>query len=193
MNPELAKKMLDVIAGQDEKAALALLIELAASMAAGGETPAEPAAESALAETPEVPPPAPGEEEKLAKLSKSVEGMAATIATLSATVKAYETAEATREGDERRELVAGLVKCGSETPASAWSGNPEDRKPAEPWASMPIAALRERVARLSKGAPVRPAVPAVTVLSAADEARAAKMTPEQKARFTELRASRGSA
>jgi hypothetical protein len=52
------------------------------------------------------------------------------------------------EAGERRKLVAELVKIGAEIPALAWAGDGAT-KPAEPWASMPIAQLRERVAKLS--------------------------------------------
>jgi hypothetical protein len=154
MNPELAKKMLDVISSQDEKAALALLVELAASMASGGEPPAEaPAEGSALADSADAPPaPAPGEEEKkqLSAVVQTVTEMGETIKKLAKIVEGYENDRAAGETEERRGLVAELVKCGSETPATAWSGKPEDRKPAEPWASMPIASLRDRVKALSK-------------------------------------------
>lgn len=55
---------------------------------------------------------------------------------------------ATLEGSERRRLVGDLVKLGAEIPATAWSDD-AGTKPAEPWASMPIVALRERVAKLT--------------------------------------------
>lgn len=206
MNPELAKKMLDVISSQDEKAALALLVELAASMASGGEPPAgDPAAESeALAETPEPPAEDRPEDEQAAKLTRLEKFMADTTETLSKLIsrliERQEQAASKEELDERRGLVASLVKCGSETPATAWSGKPEDRKPAEPWASMPIAALRERVAKLSKGVLPKGSRPpegsdnepdALAQLSKDERAAAEKIKdPAQRARFVELRLSR---
>jgi len=56
------------------------------------------------------------------------------------------------ESAERRGLVAELVKLGFETPATAWSDSGAT-KPAEPWASMAIDALKSRVGKLraSKG------------------------------------------
>jgi phage I-like protein len=53
------------------------------------------------------------------------------------------------EGGERRRLVGELVKLGAEIPATAWADD-DATKPAEPWASMPIATLRDRVAKLTK-------------------------------------------
>lgn len=54
---------------------------------------------------------------------------------------------------ERDKLVTRLVTSGWETPPTAWADprvatDPSMRQPAEPWASMPIAALRARVATL---------------------------------------------
>jgi hypothetical protein len=56
---------------------------------------------------------------------------------------------ATLDASERRRLVAQLVTCCAEMPSTAWSDDTAT-KPAEPWASMPIDALRTRVAKLSK-------------------------------------------
>jgi hypothetical protein len=53
------------------------------------------------------------------------------------------------EASERRRLVAQLVTCGAEMPSTAWSDDTAT-KPAEPWASMPIEALRTRVVKLAK-------------------------------------------
>lgn len=59
------------------------------------------------------------------------------------------------ESAERRGLVAELVKLGFETPATAWADSGAT-KPAEPWASMGLDALKSRVGKLraSKGAGV---------------------------------------
>jgi phage I-like protein len=59
------------------------------------------------------------------------------------------------EAAERRVLVGELVKLGFETPATAWS-DASATKPAEPWASMGLDALKSRVGKLraSKGAGV---------------------------------------
>jgi ClpP class serine protease len=52
------------------------------------------------------------------------------------------------ESQERRALVASLVKCGAELPATAWADQ-EATAPAEPWSSMALGALRDRVAKVS--------------------------------------------
>lgn len=74
--------------------------------------------------------------------------------------------KATIETSERRRLVADLVKLGAENPATAWADDTAT-KPAEPWASMPIAALRDRVAKLGgkKRPKDGPAPPAGTELA----------------------------
>lgn len=55
------------------------------------------------------------------------------------------------DASERCRLVATMVVRGHEPPATAWArtvdGAPDATRPAEPWASMPLAELRERVAR----------------------------------------------
>ena len=56
------------------------------------------------------------------------------------------------EAGKRRALVAEMVKCGAETPATAWEGDadgaPDGKTPAEPWASMAIDKLEARVEKL---------------------------------------------
>ena len=52
------------------------------------------------------------------------------------------------EASERRALVAKLVTDCGEAPATAWADDTAT-KPAEPWATMPLEALRARVAKLS--------------------------------------------
>ena len=54
------------------------------------------------------------------------------------------------ETAERHGLVVQLVTSCGEKPATAWADDTAT-KPAEPWASMPLAALRARVAKLSTG------------------------------------------
>lgn len=53
------------------------------------------------------------------------------------------------EGSERRRLVAEMVKLGAEVPATAWADD-SATTPAEPWESMDMTKLRDRVAKLSK-------------------------------------------
>lgn len=66
--------------------------------------------------------------------------------------------KAALEGGERRRLVGELVKCGSETPATAWEDE-AGTAPAEPWKSMAMDQLRARVAKLSKGKTTDKTVP----------------------------------
>jgi len=73
------------------------------------------------------------------------------------------------EGSERRRLVGELVKLGHEIPATAWADE-KGTKPAEPWASMEMPKLRERVAILSAGKPKAKTSTAPTGTDAPDEA-----------------------
>lgn len=62
-----------------------------------------------------------------------------------------EAERASREDQERVDLVAKLVVLGWETPATAWSEDEEgNRRPSAIYASTPIAALRARVEVLEK-------------------------------------------
>jgi phage I-like protein len=164
------KKALDAIAAGDAEAAMAILSEMIAG-AASGEAPAEEPAGDTLAEEPA----ATAEEED----EEAATAIAASISwlhretgktTLSASideVKAWKSSHlklesetqklaqerATLEANERDNLVAELVQAG-EPPATAWKDplvatNRAKRKPAEPWASMPIDALRTRAKTLS--------------------------------------------
>jgi hypothetical protein len=56
--------------------------------------------------------------------------------------------QAVLEANERTELVAKMVTLGKETPATAWTDQTATI-PAEPWASMKLEALRDRVAKMS--------------------------------------------
>jgi phage I-like protein len=70
--------------------------------------------------------------------------------------KTREAAErVTLEASERHRLVGELVKLGAEIPATAWADD-DAKKPAEPWASMPIEQLRDRVAKRQKASGVPP-------------------------------------
>lgn len=66
--------------------------------------------------------------------------------------KKLEQEKAALESQERRSLVAQLVRCGAEIPATAWADD-KGTVPAEPWASMSMAALRDRVAKRVSAAP----------------------------------------
>ena len=60
------------------------------------------------------------------------------------------------EDRERKTIVASMVAGGHESPATAWAdptATADAQTPAEPWASMPLIALRARSAALSATAP----------------------------------------
>jgi hypothetical protein len=104
-------------------------------------------------------------------------------------------ARAVIDASERRELVVKLVAAG-EPPAMAWAsdadGLPDGQTPAEPWASMPLSALRARVARLpvaSRG-PRAPAGRAGENFTPQEHEmfRAKRMTPEQIERYRHTKA-----
>jgi hypothetical protein len=182
MNPELAKKILDVLASGDAKAALELLTELAASQLSG-----EPAADSGAdpaAATADPPAPNPDQPEAAAA---SVE--------MDARIAALEARNAELENDARRELVVELVKLRAETPATAWKRDKAGKQTGEMvdrLAKEPIASMRERVAVLRKNAPRTPEPPAsgteAPKYAPAVLAALAKMDPAQKARFEKFQA-----
>ncbi len=154
MDPAKVKAALDALINGDAEACASILKDMVAAAAGGGVEPAaDPAASSTLAEPAETPPEDEEQAAALSALTKRLEKYDAEIATLRASLAERDAADAVTELAERRDLVANLVKLCGETPATAWSGKPEDRKPAEPWASMPIATLRDRVKRLAKSPP----------------------------------------
>lgn len=55
----------------------------------------------------------------------------------------------------RRELIVSLIEMGAETPATAWDGKPEDRKPKARLLSEPLEEMRARVTSL-KGRGTQP-------------------------------------
>lgn len=198
MDPDKIKAALEAIKSGDAAAALELLEALLLASAGGGdlgEAVSDEAAPEALAEAPAEEP----EEDALAALSliRSVTGTKSNAAALSAVRKLAAVSRvltqetAIRADEERADLVGELVKLGVEFPATAWA-DPDTRTPVKRLASEPLAELRDRVAavrKLAKSAPeLRPGTETIT-LSAADQARAAKMTPDQRARF-EARVSR---
>lgn len=209
MNPELMKKLLAVIASQDEKAALALLPELVTGIAA--EEAGEPAAAAdPLAAAADSPVPAPGDPKKpeeaaaasaaLTALSKLAGGatepgeIVRKLTDMAAAVTKITADSAALEASERRGLVATLVKLGAELPATAWEGEPEKLVVCKRLSAEPITDLRARVEKLKaarpaplnleappKGASAAEVTEQVKALSAAELGRikSAGMTPEQ--------------
>jgi hypothetical protein len=156
LTPELVKKMLDAIASEDGKAALAVLTEVVAAEAAGGaaETAAtpEPAAASAdpLAASAD-PKPEDENAKALAEVRKELAELKALTTRVNASALESELAE-------RRGLVADLVKLGVELPAHAWLERVKETDPLMPCKRLsdePIAEMRTRVAemRTARGLP----------------------------------------
>lgn len=155
----LLKKILDAIAAGDEKAQAALLPEIVAAIAGGGG--GEPAGADPMAASAGTPPADPSKPEDkpvaASALAKAMgcatdEEAAAEIVKLRKTVAAQNEGTAAVELETRRELVGELVKLGYEFPATAWAGDPKDRKPAKRLQDEPIHELRARVT-LCKAAP----------------------------------------
>lgn len=158
----LLKKILDAIAAGDEKAQAALLPEIVAAIAGGGgdaEGATDPMAASAG--TPPADPTKPEDKPVAASaLAKAMgfatdEEAAAEIIKLRKTVATQSESTAAVELETRRELVGELVKLGYEFPATAWAGDPKERKPAKRLLDEPISELRSRVT-LCKASPRTP-------------------------------------
>lgn len=141
----------------------------------------------------------PAEEEKPSALSAALraatgatsdQDVLAHFVTLSAKVDKLETDSAALELTTRRGLIAQLVKCNAETPATAWEGKPEDRNPCKRLSAEPIADLRVRVDAMSKapGARANLVAPDVTKheLSARQKRITSSLTPGQLVHFKEL-------
>lgn len=159
MNPELLAKALEAIKAGDGDAAAAILEQLIVESASGGAPPPATEGSETLAETPELP---PTEEEKaalaalrratgaenLGEACKALDGLVARLSKI-------DGEQATLDTSARLSLVGDLVKLGAETPATAWEGDPKDRKPVARLSAEPLDALRTRVKALSagKGAP----------------------------------------
>jgi hypothetical protein len=199
MDPDKLKAVVEAIKTDDKDAAMALLEQMLVDAAAG--TPAitddgstDPAA---LAEHPEEG----GEEDMslahegsehedeededkaLAKALKTLTGKSSAgeaveeYKRMKARVDVLDREHAALELSARRELVADLIKMGVETPALAWDGEPEDRKPVARLAAEPIDGLRARVKALSKSrpTPLRAPVKEEHQISPEIEARLAKI------------------
>lgn len=172
LDPKIIEEAMAAITAGDAKKALEILTSLIAS-AAGGGAPAEEPAPAEMGAAPPVPP----EDQAMMAAARQLTALtgkppAETVEELvrcrsvAADVAAREAKlaadRAALEADERDGLVVEMVTLRAESPATAWA-EPLDatdrakRKPAEPWASMPIASLRARVAKLSGGKPTAPA------------------------------------
>jgi len=197
MDPKLITAALDALESGDAAKALEILKGLIASAAgAPAEAPADAPAEAPVSESTDTP---PDDEDETRPPAQATAGAPAGVSALSAD----EAAElATLRADRierdlaaRRELVAGLVQLGAETPATAWQGDAKKRLPVKRLADEPLAELRARVAALRSAAPRqavarRPDVAASELTEGEQRQLAAFKTQEQKDRFLALRASR---
>ncbi len=163
MDPALLKKIMDVIASQDEGAALALLPEIITGVAAeeGGEPmPAEGDPAAATTEPPAVDPAAAtlptasAADAPATAMLLRITG-AKTLADAEPILRSAITSARSVDADRnavtmtrRRELIVELIEAGGETPATAWEGRPEDRKPAAHLVNMPIETMTARVTAL---------------------------------------------
>jgi hypothetical protein len=158
MDPEILKKIIQILRDEDKDAAIKLLEEMAVGTPSDG-APADPTAASA-------DPPNP-EQEAMSALSRDVvvklgaknagEASARFAEILSAHAETEKRAR-DLEASERRGLVADLVKIGAETPATAWQNvdaEGDARSPVKRLADEPIDELRSRVKALTAAA--RPA------------------------------------
>jgi hypothetical protein len=149
---------------EDVLATIAAMVKKVQDAANGTETPAEAAADPAVAAAAEAVPVVAAASRLMAAARALVrlsgkKDVGAAVAEAEAWRASHIELEQGRaklaqerallENGERRRLVAELVKCGSESPGTAWADD-SATKPAEPWASMPMDALRSRVVKLTK-------------------------------------------
>ncbi len=158
LSPEEAKKAVDVLASQDGAAALLLVQEILTSAASGDAAPAPEGGDAApeLADPMVAPEGAPPPEDDKKKAEATALTMLSTLTGVSdpqeviTRFRAMSDSLAASDLETRRGLVGKLVVLGRETPASAWEGNPEARKPKARFLSEPLAELSERVALFEK-------------------------------------------
>ncbi len=178
MDPDKIKAALEAMKNGDGDAALLILEEMIASLAPDSADDSEGAGE-VLADDP------PDEETEelaahpdddkdkdedkemsaLARATghKSDAALAKSYKKLLSRVETLNAESAEIELGARRELVAGLVKLGVETPATAWEGDAEKRDPVKRLMSEPISELRARVDVLRAAHPAPIEAPSVHV------------------------------
>lgn len=157
MDPEQVKAAIAAIENKDDAAALEILKALLVSAAGGSASVAPPADGDPSAQGADSAPAVAAALSALRKLTARA-SLGEVVAELTAW-KAARDATASEaqalEQTSRVELTAELVKLGYELPATAWEGDPKDRKPAKHLAALSIADLRTRVVSL-RAAPRTP-------------------------------------
>jgi hypothetical protein len=175
MDPKLVKEAFDALKAGDGDAALAILQGLleAAAGAPADETPPADAAPVSDA---------------------TAEDVSAEVAQLKAELKAERDAREVRELAERRALIGELVTLEAETPATAWEGKPEARKPCKRLATEPLADLASRVgilrARRPAVAPVAPPASGAFVLTAGEQRIHDALPADRRPAYIQARAAR---
>lgn len=164
MDPALLKKVLDAIAaGEDKSGLLAEIVaSVAAEEAAEGAPPAEGAPMDAAAEPAASPPEDPNAPKPAANQADApatamllrITG-ARTLADAEPILRSAITSARTIDSDRqaldmtaRREVIVQMIEAGGETPATAWEGPVEQRKPVARLMTEPLESMRARVAAL---------------------------------------------
>lgn len=179
MTPELIQAMIAAIESGDPEAMKAVITEVLAGLAAtsgdsegAGDTP-PPAAESTATNAADADAADAADDNDDEETNAVVRGLQATVNELLAEREA-------RDLVERRSLVARLVKLGVETPATAWSGKPDDQKPCKRLMSEPIVDMRKRVDEMAAVRGALPAEPPARVLPGVETLSAAELAACKK-------------
>ncbi len=205
MNPDVLKAALDALESGD----LAKMTEaLKAIIAAAGsdESGEAPPADATMAGADAPKPPAPGAPDAAATDKAAMSALlqvtgakepgeaVALLRKMRADVDALNANQAALDLSARREMIGELIAMRAETPATAWEGKAEDRKPVARLAAESVDSLRGRVVALRASQPRqpehRPPTETTMALPEEEEALTVKMTAAQKAEFVALRASR---
>jgi hypothetical protein len=159
MDPKKVAAALDALLAGDNEACAQILKDMIAQAAAGGAPAPEGGGtdDAALADNAE-PPPAADDQKVAASVGAYLRSLTGAktdaeasqvFSTVCQQIRSFGEDRAAFELTERRTLIAELVKCGAETPATAWSGDPEKLKPCKRLSDEPIGELRDRVKALS--------------------------------------------
>lgn len=204
MDPKLVQDALDALIAGDAEAAMGILTQIIAAAAGAGEAASDPpAAVDAAAEHPDPKADEDDEEDSPAAMAAALANvlkvaprsvaLVAEVKRMRAELDALTLSRAADERNERVALVGDLVKLGAELPSTAWA-DVDKLEPVEHLRTMPIAALRARVAAFASAprtrnvAPPRGAAAGMAALSDADRARAEKIAdPAVRERFVAAR------
>lgn len=204
LDPSQVQPALDAIKAGDGASALEILESLL--VAAAGGTDAAPPDDSAQDQPADGPPATetPADEamaqtalwrelQALTGTSSAGEALAA-VRSWSSDLTELRRQRAALDESSRRELVGELVRLGRELPATAWTGEGSDRRPAPHLAAEPLDSLRARVRAYRAVGPATPTQPpAGPPIEDSVRRRMASMTPEHAQRFqATIQALRGS-